>query len=279
MTTTIRLGIATAILLVLAPPLAAQAHAAEGTAIENVQLATVDGGHASLLDPAARANLFVFFRTGQERSAEALRALAGLQRTLAGKPIHWVGLVSPSESAAEARAVATGAGFTAQVLVDDGDALYGALGIRLHPMVGFVDGKGRLGAIEMYREIDFAQVIEGRLRLMLGEIDDAAFQRILEPPRGSMPSDDPRDVGRRDVNLGRRLLKDGHLDQALVSARRALERAPMASAFSLIGDVERARGRCAEALKQYAQALVLDPGDRAAAAGRAACAAAPSGAR
>jgi hypothetical protein len=46
----------------------------------------------------------------------------------------------------------------------------------------------------------------------------------------------------------------------------------MASAFALIGDVHAARGNCAAALKQYAQALKLDPGEKYALAGKQACA-------
>jgi tetratricopeptide (TPR) repeat protein len=159
------------------------------------------------------------------------------------------------------------------VLLDEGDELYGRLGIRLHPMVALVDGTFRVTSIEMYRQIDYCEIIKGRIRLMLGEIDQAAFEAIVEPPRSSMPGDDPRDVARRDVNLGRMLLKRKNYEKATQSANKALERAPLASAFSLLGDVAAAQGDCAKALKHYDQALKLDAQDPAALAGKAACAA------
>jgi tetratricopeptide (TPR) repeat protein len=157
------------------------------------------------------------------------------------------------------------------VVIDPDDALYGALGIRLHPMVAFADAKLKLAAVEMYRQIDYCEIIKGRIRLMLGEIDQAAFQAIVEPPRSSMPGDDPRDVARRDVNLGRMLLKRKNYEKATQSANKALERAPIASAFSLLGDVAAAQGDCKKAVKQYEQALKLDPQDAPALAGKAAC--------
>ncbi len=253
-------------------PLGARAHAEAGTLIDNVELRTIAGGKERVLSPKAKANLLVFFRTGQERSADALVQLATCEKLFAGKPVRWVGVVSSSEDPAAVRALVERTGVAMPVVVDPDDTLYGALGIRLHPMVAFADSKLRLSAIEMYRQIDYCEIIKGRIRLMLGELDQAAFQAILEPPKSTMPGDDPRDVARREVNLGRMLLKRKNYEKAAASANKALERAPIASAFALLGDVAAAQGDCAKALKQYEQALKLDPQDATAQAGRAACA-------
>jgi tetratricopeptide (TPR) repeat protein len=78
-------------------------------------------------------------------------------------------------------------------------------------------------------------------------------------------------VARRDVNIAGALLKRKNYDQALKSGQKALERAPLASAHALIGDVHAARGDCATALRSYQQALRLDPKDATALAGQAAC--------
>jgi tetratricopeptide (TPR) repeat protein len=271
MTTNARFAIAT-IALFLAP-LGAHAHAAAGTTIENVELKTISGGKERVLSPKAKVNLLVFFRTGQERSVDALVQLATCEKLFAGKPVRWVGVVSSSEDAAAVKALVEKTGVAMPVVIDPDDALYGALGIRLHPMVAFADARLKVTAVEMYRQIDYCEIIKGRIRLMLGEIDQAAFEAIVEPPRSTMPGDDPRDVARRDVNLGRMLLKRKNYEKATASASKALERAPIASAFSLLGDVAAAQGDCAKALKHYDQALKLDPKDAAALAGKAACAA------
>jgi tetratricopeptide (TPR) repeat protein len=247
------------------------AHASAGALVEDLELRTVSGGTVRLLPPGAKASVLVFFRTGQERSVDALVQLATCEKLFAGKPVRWIGVVSSSEDPAAVQALARRTGIAMPVAVDQDDALYGALDIRLHPMVAFADAGRRLVAVEMYRQIDYCEIVKGRIRLLLGEIDEAAFALIVDPPRGTMPGDDPRDVGRRDVNLGRALLRRKAYDQALASAQRALERAPLAAAFSLIGDVHAARGDCRKALRQYLQALQLDPKDAAALAGRAAC--------
>ncbi len=258
--------------LVLAAPLAADAHAAAGTLIEDVELATITGGKARLLSAKARANILVFFRTGQERSYDALRMLATCEKALAGKPVHWVGLVSSSEIPAEVQDLVARTGIAMPVLVDKDDKIYGALGIRLHPMVAIADGAFRLSTIEMYRQIDYCDVVKGRIKVLLGELDAAGMEGILNPARGTLPGEDIRDVARRDVNLGRRQLEIKQYDKALASAGKALEKAPLASAFALIGDVHAARGGCAAAVKQYDQALKLDPTEKHALAGKKACA-------
>jgi tetratricopeptide (TPR) repeat protein len=267
----LRLAVA-ATAMVLAAPFAAHAHAEAGTAIENVELRTIGGGKARLLSASARVNVMVFFRTGQERSYDALRMLAACEKQLAGKPVHWVGLVSSTELPAEVKDLVARTGIAMPVLVDEEDRLYGMLGIRLHPMVGIADGQFKLSSIEMYRQIDYCDVIRGRIQVLLGELDAAGMERVLNPPRGTMPGEDIRDVARRDVNLGRKQLQIKQYEKALVSAQKALEKAPMASAFALIGDVHAARGNCAAAAKQYDQALKLDPREKYALEGKKACA-------
>jgi tetratricopeptide (TPR) repeat protein len=268
---TLRLAIVSLAFL-LAAPLAAHAHAEAGTVIENVELRTIGGGRERLLSARARANVVVFFRTGQDRSLDALKMLATCEKELAGKAVHWVGLVSSTEAPAEVLELVRKTGIAMPVLIDEDDKVYGALGIRLHPMVAIADGGFRLSSVEMYRQIDYCDVVKGRIRVMLGELDTAGMERILNPPRGTMPGEDIRDVARRDVNLGRKQLAIKQYDKALASARKALEKAPLGSAFALIGDVHAARGDCAAAVKQYDQALKLDPAEKHALAGKVTCA-------
>jgi len=271
MMTKARSAAATAALLLLLP-LGAQAWAEAGTPVENVELKTVAGGKEKLLSAKAKANLIIFFRTGQERSADALAQLAACEKAFAGKPIHWVGVVSSSEDPGAVQAMVARAGIGFPVVIDQGDVLYDRLGIRLHPMVGIIDARFKIASMEMYRQIDYCEIIKARLRFLLGELDQAGLEAVLDPPKSTMPGDDIRDVARRDVNLGRRQLKIKQYDKALTSARKALEKAPSAAAFALIGDVYAAQGRCPDAVKQYEQALKLDAADAGAQAGKAACA-------
>jgi tetratricopeptide (TPR) repeat protein len=157
------------------------------------------------------------------------------------------------------------------VLVDAGDALYGKLGVRLHPVVGIADRSLKLFAYEHFRKINFREIMLARLRLALGEIDQAAMDRAIDPPRGTLPGDDPRDVARRHVNLARQLWKRGNAEKALEYCRRSLEVAPLADAWALQGEVLAARGRCPQALPAFDAALKIEPAHAVAKKGRQGC--------
>ncbi|MCM2333244.1 MAG: redoxin domain-containing protein [Anaeromyxobacteraceae bacterium] len=258
--------------LALAPLGAAHAHADVGTVVQNAELKTAAGGKERLLAAKVKATAVVFVRTGQERSADALKAMAKCEQDLAGKPVRFVAVVSGDTVPADALALAAAAGVRMPVLLDEGEVLYERFGVRNHPVIFLLDAKNAIAAFEQYRQIDYCEVIKARLRLLLGEIDQAAMDKVLDPPTSSMPGDDARDVSNRDVNLGRRQLKIKQYEKALQSASKALERAPSAGAFALIGDVHAAQGDCPKALKAYEQALKLDPAEKHALAGQQACA-------
>jgi tetratricopeptide (TPR) repeat protein len=256
----------------LAPLGTAHAHADVGTVVPNVELRTAAGAKEKLFAPKMKATVVVFVRTGQDRSTDALKAMSKCEQDLAGKAVRFVAVVSGETPPAEASALAAATGVKMPVLLDEGDKLYEKMMVRNHPVVFLIDAKNAIAAFEQYRQIDYCDVIKARIRLLLGEIDQAALDKVLEPPKGSMPGDDARDVAARDVNLGRRQLKIKAYDKAIQSANKALEKAPSAGAFALLGDVYAAQGDCQKAMKQYEQALKLDAAEKHAVAGQQACA-------
>ncbi len=255
-----------------AAPFVAHAHAAVGTQVSQVELGAASGEKVRLIDPRARVSVLIFVRAGQDRSVEALKAMARCEKDLAGKPVRFIGVVPPDTTPEEAKALATASGVKMPLLFDVNDALYEKLGVRLHPVIFLLDAKARVAAFEQYRQIDYCEVIAARIRFMLGELDQAALDKVLEPPKNTMPGENPKDVSNRDVNLGRKQLKIKQYDKATASANKALAVAPSPGAFALLGEIAAARGNCAAAVKQFDQALKLDPAEKHALEGKKACA-------
>jgi tetratricopeptide (TPR) repeat protein len=256
--------------LAILPP-AAHARAETATQLENVELKTLTGGREKLLSPKARANIFVFFRPNQDRSLDALKQMAACERDLAGKSVHWVAVVSSTELLADIEATVAESGIKMPVLLDEGDVLYDKLGIRLHPMVGIADGKFKLAALEPYRQIDYCELIKTRIRMLLGEADQAALDKVLSPEKSALPGADPVKKAMRDVNMARRLYELGQYEKAVKQAQRALEMAPVAQAFTIMGSAYAQLGRCEDANRALDQAMKLDPKDPAIQAGRKLC--------
>jgi tetratricopeptide (TPR) repeat protein len=255
-----------------AAPIMAHAHAAAGVLVRQGELTAPGGEKVRLVDPAARVSVLVFVRTGQDRSVDALEAMARCEKDLAGKPVRFIGLLPGGTTAAEAGALAARTGVRMPLVLDRDDALYHRLEVRLHPAVFLLDAEARVADFEQYRQIDYGPVVTAHIRFLLGEIDQAALARTEDPGRGALPGDDPRDVSNRDVQLGRRQLENKQYDKATASANKALATSPSAGAFALLGEIAAARGHCAAALKHFDQALQLDPAEPRALRGKKACA-------
>jgi len=250
-----------------ASPAEAIDHPRPGDPLPVERLPAAAGGARPYLE-AGRVSVFVFFRPGQDHSGDALQRLAAIEQEFAGR-VSFVAVVSGSAPVAAAAAAAAAAGIRMPVLVDEGDRLYGRLEVRLHPLVGVADAQGRLVAWEPFRKVNYSEVIRARIRYALGEISEAEVARAIDPPRATMPGDDPRKVARRDVKLGRMLLERGQPAKALDSARKALERDPgSAPAHALAGRALAATGDCAAARAELEEALRLDPKDEDAVAAK-----------
>lgn len=240
------------------PPVAV-ARAESGTKVENVELQTLGGGREKLLSPKAKANVFVFFRPNQERSLDALKQMAACEKELAGKSVHWAAVVSSSETPEDIQAYVTESGIKMPVLLDEGDQLYARLEVRLHPMVGIADSKGVLQSLEPYRQINYCEMVKTRIRILLGEATVAQLDKVVNPDSSPLPGSDPMKKAMRDVNMARRLFEIGQFEKSVEFAQRALLIAPVAHAFTVMGNSYARLGRCEDARKAFDQARKLDP--------------------
>jgi tetratricopeptide (TPR) repeat protein len=242
---------------------------AVGDRLEDVTLRTLDGQPLPLLSREATASVFVFFRPQQDHSLDALMELAAIQKTLRGRSVRWVGVVSDSWPADEVREVVRRSGADLPVLVDVGDRLYGKLGVRLHPVVGIADRQLRLAAYEHYRKINFSEIVLARIRVLLGDLKEADMAAVLEPAKAT--SGTTEDEARRDLTLARLLWKKGNWEKALEWARKSLSLVPSAGAYALQGEILAAQGQCQAALPLFEAALKIDPAEPVAQKGRGRC--------
>jgi hypothetical protein len=205
---------------------------------------TIDGRRAPLLGDG-KISVFVFVRIGQEYSDSALRQLATLERELAGKPVRFAAIVSDDDDRAAAQRAVSELGIKMPVLVDVGDALYGELGVAMCPSAAIVGRDRKLGAYQPFRKVNYLDAMRGQVALALGEIDDAALARVLDPGVQAVPSGGR---AKARMKLARTLLAAGSVEPALESARAAVALEPdLAEAHQLLSDVFAKGGRCDDA--------------------------------
>jgi tetratricopeptide (TPR) repeat protein len=238
-----------------------------GEQVEDVQLLTIDGRKEHFLQKGLAANVFIFFRPEQERSLDALKEMAACEREFEKRPVRWVGVVSDSWPTETVKALVKETGIRMPILVDAGDALYGKLGIRLHPVIGMVDRAGKLAAFEPHRQINYCERIRVRIKLLLGEATQDDVARVDDPAATPLPHSD-QGVSKRHVNFARRLHDLKQDDMALAELQKALGVAPSAAAWALRGEILSGRGKCTEAAQAFDAALKIEPGNTVAQEGK-----------
>jgi tetratricopeptide (TPR) repeat protein len=239
--------------------LPARADVAPGDPIQNVELPMLGGGKHALLSSQAQANVFVFFRPRQDHSLEALKAMAACEKEFSGRPVHFVAVVSSSWPASDVEAAVVESGTLMPVLIDQGDVLYGRLGVRLHPAVGVANEKFQLVAYEPFRKLNYCERVRGKIRYALHEIGSAEVAQIDDPARAAFPNEMKGAVATRYVRMGELYFKTRQYEKAAAEARHGVESDPRhAPALVLLGDSMAAQGKCPEAAAAYDAAGKLD---------------------
>jgi hypothetical protein len=213
-------------LLSLAAAPSAGARVEAGETLEPVTLPTLAGATEPLVARTSTVNVVLFWRPGQDASLDTLKQMANCEKLFVGKSVHMVAVVSSSYPAAEVKAAVAASGLHVPVLVDLGDALYGKLEIRQHPLVVVADASGKVALSQPYTRLRYCEVIHAHVRHLLKEIDAAGLQLALNPPAASMPSDDKTAVARRWVIMGKRDLEEKNCERAVASFEKALSLAP-----------------------------------------------------
>jgi hypothetical protein len=239
-------------------PSGAQAfrQAPAGTLIRDRTMPTIDGGRAPLL-VEGKVTVFVFVRTGQDHSESALRQLAVLERELEQRPVRFAVIVSDGEVPAEIQRLVHEAKLKAPILVDQGDAFYGELGVAMYPSAGIVGRDRRLSGFQPFRKVNYLDAMRGWVQVALGELDEAGLAKVLDPGVQVAPGG-----GRAHarVKLARALLASGDLEKAIESGRAAVTLAPdLADGHQVLSDALARAGRCDEAEREAAQARRLAP--------------------
>jgi tetratricopeptide (TPR) repeat protein len=252
-----RLPAAVLIAIHLATPASAQAfrEVEVGAQLRNREMPTIDGKKASLLG-TARANVFIFFRSGQEHSTETLAQVARLEAELAGKSVRFVGLVSDADPKEDVVALVRASGVRMPVLVDVGDALYGELGVSLHPSIGIADARGKLVGYQAFRRINLLDILRGRVQVALGELSEEQLAAIIDPAATEVAVN----RAKARMNLARKLLEAGDVDGAIASARSAVALEPARpETHALLAELLAKAGNCDESKREANEARFIDP--------------------
>jgi tetratricopeptide (TPR) repeat protein len=241
-----------------------------GAVLSNPELATLAGGKARPQQDAD-VNVLVFFRPDKDFSRETLRGLAACEKRTAGKPVRWTAIVADRYPAGQVRSAVAEAGIAMPVLIDAGEALSNEVAVAQLPAVAFTDKSRKIVAYQPYTRLNFCELVDARIRILLNEITDAEFATLANPESTKIGGE--TSVAGRHAKMAEMLLEMGKNEKALESARLAVRHdANLAAAHSVLGECLRVAGNCRDAAASFDRALALDSKDARARVGKSACA-------
>lgn len=230
----------------------------EGAAAPPFRLNAVGGKEVSSESFSHQVMVLLFVRPGQARSVEAMKDVTVLRRTVAEPSWNLVAVVSGTFSSESVEALRSATGFGDPILLDPKMTVYGAYGAIVTPSVVLVGRDGKVVFSKAGHDFEFETALAASLQFALGLIDAKERDRLVTEGRG--PERETNKVARL-LGLARKLAEDGHLDEAEISIRRALEADPESLEARIhLGDVLLRKGDAAGAMKEFR--AVADRGKR-----------------
>jgi len=226
-----------------------------GATLQNISLPTLTGGEETFLSET-NVSVFIFINPELEHSNHALAELSVCAKAMTNEPVHWCAIVSDRIAQTNVEAHIRASGWTMPVLIDRGDALYGRLGVFLHPVVGITDEHRTLVAYEHFTKVNFAAVVQAQVRHALKEISDTELAQVLHPPAATF--DKAESIAHRYFRLAEKQFAATNYDQALANVQHSLDQKATAPAFLLQGKILTAQGKTNEAKAAEESAKKLD---------------------
>jgi tetratricopeptide (TPR) repeat protein len=240
-----------------------------GDVVPNPTLETLEGGSEALLDLTREVNIFIFFKPSKDNSISALEKLGRLEKEFRERDVRWVFVVSDEAEPGLVQESVESTGISGSVLIDSNDSLYGEIGVRMTPSMGFVREDGKLAYYQHFTKINLSNLVKARIRHLLGEISDEELEAIVKPDRSKVGD---RARAQRNFKFAEILFKKGRFDQAILRAEKSLSFDPtFAPAYTLIGKSLLAKGDTEGACEAFNQALEMDPTDNEAVEGQKSC--------
>lgn len=226
-----------------------------------------NGADVSLADYKGKVVVVLFFRADQEQSKDALADLQKVQEKYSGKDVQVLALTPDRNDGKAIAGIAGDLKLTYPVLLDEARAVYGSWGVFLFPTTGIIGREGELFKhISSYNR-QFADKVEGYVRLALGEINEQELEAILNPKDAERLSPEQKKA-ERHMMLAQRMIDRKMLDKAAHELESAIEADPaLAEAHVRYGFVLLKQGKAADAKGYFEKALELDKRADDAAAG------------
>jgi tetratricopeptide (TPR) repeat protein len=195
-------------------------HLKEGESAPDFKLKAVDGKTYALSDSKGKVNIILYWRTDQERSLNALKALKELYVSFSDQPVRILAITKDADTSA-IRDVKQSLNLPFPVLRDSKEEVYSQFGVFVFPSTAIIDQKGiyrfHYGG---YRE-DYAKGLEDRVKVFLGLLSEKDLN-VDEEQEVTLATEEQKRA-RNHINLGKTLHARGMDEKAIQEFQKAVE--------------------------------------------------------
>lgn len=232
---------------------------AEGQPAPNFTLKDTAGNDVSLSGSSGKAVVVVFFKPDQKNSQEALSDLAKIYGRYKTRGVDILAIMSEANVQSELKALIEKEKIMYPILIDQDRKIYGQWGAFLYPTTAVIDKDGKVSIHIPSHNRKYAEVVEGSIRVALGEITREKLEEELNPKEIQQLTPEQKKA-ERHMMLGQKLMERKLVEKASGEFAQAVEADPnLAEAKVLYGFTLLKLGDAAKAQDNFAKALAINP--------------------
>lgn len=233
-------------------------HLKEGEPPPGFTLNDLEDRSHSVADYRGRVLLIIYWRLGQDRSLDALKALKVIGEQFKNQPLSILSVTKDANNISSLKETKKSLDLSFPILLDSKEEVYSQFGVFVFPSTALIDKKG------IYRyhyggfRDDFRDVISKQVNVQLGFTPGEAMQ--VKGDEQSLLLTDEQKKAQNHLNLGKTLKKRGMDEKSLEEFTKAVELddanpdAQVYLGFALL-DIKEVD----QALGHFNRAMELDP--------------------
>lgn len=245
------------ILLVTSAQLWAFRHLKEGESAPDFKLKDLEGKSYSLSELKGKVTIILYWRTGQERSLNALKALKTSFENFSDQPVRILTITKDSDTSA-IKEVKQSLELPFSILLDSKEEFYSQFGVFVFPSTAIIDQKGIYRSHYGGFRDDYSDEIEGRVKVLLGLLSEKDLT-AANGQEATLATEEQKRA-RNHVNLGKTLHKRGMDEKAVQEFQKAVELdGANPDGYILLGLLLLDQGETDKALQNLTAGLELNP--------------------
>lgn len=230
----------------------------EGEKPPDFKLKDLDGKTHSLSQYKGKVVIVVYWRPGQERSLNALKALKALQETFSDQPVQVLAITKDTDKRSTIKDLRKSLELPFPLLFDSKDEVYSQFGVFVFPSTALIDRKGIYRVhYGSFRE-DYSKEIGGQARVLLGLISENEL-RAEEVAAAPLVTEEQKRA-RNHINLAKTLKKRGMDEKAVEEIEKAVALDPSnPEGHIVLGFFLLDQGELDRAVEHLSTGMELDP--------------------